>query len=153
MDASFKTHVDGKGHVCIVITMGSGVVYVKSFKIKMQVLSSTEAEQYGMSEAATFVKWGRSMMRKMGQEQKGPSRMYHDNLSAIWLTHEDASFARNKHILVRRNYCKEAVAEGSMVVIHTGTEKMWADIGTKILPPASLGHMMDGIGMLQLEKF
>ena len=43
-DASHATHRDGKGHVGMIVTLGSGCIGAKSSKIRMVTLSSTESE-------------------------------------------------------------------------------------------------------------
>ena len=65
-DASHVTHYDGKGHGCIIIKVGTGMIYVRSFKLKMITLSSTESEYIVLCEASTMAEWLKSLLLSFG---------------------------------------------------------------------------------------
>ena len=106
-DASHGLHEDGKGHIGIVVTLGSGYVQVKSLKIKIVTLSSTESEGVALCEATTYARWIRAMLEAFGHKMLTPTKLYMDNESAILMAEKDGSFARNKHVMIRRNYTRE----------------------------------------------
>ena len=131
-DASHVTHYDGKGHGCIIIKIGSGMTFVRSFKLKMITLSSTESEYIVLCEAATIAEWLKSLLASFGINLR-PILVRQDNTSAIWLAEHGANFARTKHLLVKKNKAKEAILNGIIHVKFTPTECMIADLGTKPL--------------------
>jgi hypothetical protein len=151
-DAGHMTHSDGKGHGCITITMGSGFIMFRSVKIKTITLSAKESEQYVMCSAATYAYWLESFMQTIRLKQNGPIRLYQDNTAAIWNTQTGLSFARNKHVLVRRNFIREAVLEELIAVIHMASEDLPADMGTKILSALRMKKHMQTVGMYKMHS-
>jgi hypothetical protein len=129
-DASHGIHENGAGHGCIVIRLGTAPIYFSSSKIKMIVLSSTEAEHYVLCNATKIAQWLIAVLKELGYDV-APIEMYQDNTSAIWMTANDGNFARSAHLLVRRNFVKESVLNGDITVLHVPTQSNIADIGTK----------------------
>ena len=77
--------------------------------------------------------------------------MYQDNTAAIWGTQTDLTFARNKHVLVRRNYIREAVLAELIIVIHMESEDLVAaDMGKKILAAIRMKKHMLAVGMYNM---
>jgi hypothetical protein len=150
-DASHALHGDGKGHGGMIMTLGSGYIFAKSGKLKCVTLSSTESESVVMCEAATYVVWIRGMMDFFGCRFEQPTRMYQDNLSAIWLATNDGSFSKNKHTLVKRAYLMDKVKEQIIVPVHMDTERMPADMLTKSMNRKLLTRHMERIGMIRLN--
>ena len=50
VDTSHGVHADGKGQGCIIISLGLGPVFVRSYKLRVTGLSSTEDEVVGVCE-------------------------------------------------------------------------------------------------------
>ena len=123
-DASHGLHEDGKGVIGIIIMMGSGYIYAKSGKIKFATLSSTESEGRAMKEAGTYIVWAREMLYFFGYRMEGPTKLFQDNLSAIWLASHDGSFQRNKHTVIERAFVKDLIDEKVMTCIHQDTERL-----------------------------
>jgi len=146
-DASFASHIDGKSHFSVVMTLGGTIIITRSAKIPMIVISSSEAEQYSMAEASGYIIWCRAMLQNFGAIFEGPTKLYHDNESAIWLTQRDGSFARNKHILVRGNFTREKVDEGIVRPVYLETANMVADMGTKPLGGKQILHLSHRCGI------
>ena len=136
-DASHAIHKDGKGQGCIIAKAAGGVIFARSFKLKMITLSSTESEWIVMCEAATFAEWLKDMILLFGYAIR-PIIIRQDNTSAIWLAEHGASFSRTRHLLVRRNKVKENIVSDIIKVVYTPTEFMVADMGTKPLSLRSL---------------
>ena len=150
-DASHAIHTDGKGHSSIVITVGSGYVFAKSGKLKSVTLSSTESEGDTMTVGATYIVWLRDLLTFWGYPVNLPTRLYQDNLSAIWLATHDGKFNRNKHTMVKRAYFREKVEQGVLVAMHRDTDKMPADMGTKAVGRELLTKHMKSIGMVPIQ--
>jgi hypothetical protein len=151
-DASHGIHHDGKGHIGIIATLGSGYIAAKTSKIKMITLSSTESEQVALSEATTFARWMRRMLKDFGHEMKTPTKLFMDNKSAIWLTEKMGAFARNKHIMIRRNYTLEGVMDKVIKPAYMPTAEQPADMLTKDKPRRTLDANMKKIGLLPMEE-
>jgi len=150
-DASHATHADGKGHGCIMIFIGTGIIYCKSYKLRLTTLSSTESEYVVMCDASTLAEWFMSILRFMRIKAERID-VAQDNTSTISWTEGDMTFARNKHLMIRRNKAKEAVVSGLIRVIHVPTERMLADLGTKPLPLRQLLTHMSNAGMMCLDR-
>jgi hypothetical protein len=149
-DASHGLHNDGKGQVGVIMTLGSGYVQARTSKIKMITLSSTESEQVALCEATTYARWARKMLLDLGYEMKTPTKLYMDNKSAIWLTENMGSFARNKHIMIRRNYTLEGIADKVVRPVHKEGIAMPSDVLTKVKVGSGLARDMAGAGMTKL---
>ena len=147
VDSSHGLHKDGKGHGGMFLTLGSGYVFAKSGKLKTTTLSSTESENLMMCECATYILWMRELLTFYGYQMTAPTRMYQDNLSAIWLSSHDGKFSRNKHTLIKRSFFREHVEEGEIQPLHMDTEHMPADMGTKPLCRKLLTRHMAKVGM------
>jgi hypothetical protein len=151
-DASHGTHADGKGHGGIIVTMGSGYVHARSTKVKMITLSSTETEQYVMCEATTYAIWGRAMMRMMGfPSTLSPCKMYQDNAAAIGMTRRNGTFARTKHIMIRKSFTRDAVENGDTKWHCKRTENLMPDMLTKCVPRSTMLRHMESAGMREVS--
>jgi hypothetical protein len=129
-DASHGSHADGKGHGATMVSLGSASIFFRSFKLKLTTLSSTESEHVALCEAATLAVWLRSALNSFGYGDR-VIKAYQDNTSTIWMTANQGNFARNKHLLIRRNYVKEQVLAGVLTVQYRATTSLPADMGTK----------------------
>jgi hypothetical protein len=150
-DASHGTHLDGRGHGGIFVTMGSGYIHARSTKVKMITISSTETEQYVMCEGTTYAIWGRAMMRSFGSSLIGASKMYQDNAAAIGMTRRNGTFARTKHVLIRKNFTREAVENGDTKWHFVRTANLMPDMLTKCVPRSTMLKHMKAVGMMDAE--
>ena len=91
------------------------------------------------------------MLQDLGHEMKTPTKLYIDNDSAIWLTDKMGSFARNKHIIIRRNYTLEGIQEKVVRPLHMDTTKQPADMLTKDKSFRMLHMNMKQAGMVKLD--
>ena len=92
----------------------------------------------------------RELLTFYGYKMTAPTRMYQDNLSAIWLGKHDGKFNRNKHTFVKRSYFREQVTGGLIEPKHLGTEEMPADMGTKPLSRKLMTRHMKTMGMVRV---
>lgn len=146
-DASHGVHHDGKGHGCLIVKIGGGLVYVRSYKLKLVTLSSTESEWVVLCEAACLAQWIMSLFDSFDYALK-PIIVRQDNTSSIWLAEHGANFARTKHLLIKKNKAKESILNGTITIRFTPTEFMVADLGTKPLSRRILLLHLKNIGML-----
>jgi hypothetical protein len=132
VDYSHGKHHDGKGHMCIIGSFGTGPVVVKCSKIKHVTLSSTESEISGCSEAGTFVIWFKLFMHEIGEDTKYPTIIYQDNSASITMNENGGgTFKRSKHMIIRKQFINELIADGSLILVWLSTAYMTADISTK----------------------
>ena len=148
-DASHGLHQDGKGQIGIIATLGSGYVGARTSKIKMITLSSTESEQLALCEATTYARWMRKMLKDLGHEMATPTKLHMDNDSAIWLSENMGSWARNKHIIIRRNFTLEGIKLKEVKPVHIPTAQQPADMLTK---DKGYRLLMENMKKIGLEK-
>ena len=148
-DSAHSLYLDGRGQMGLCMNLGSGMVFAKSNVIRIITLSSTESEWYCMCEGTTYIIWMISFMENLGfKARKRPvPRMYEDNNSAIWWSREDMTFARTKHLMIKKNFVKEAVEAGVMVVMSCDTKEMPADMLTKPMQSNTAARHMSMMGM------
>ena len=116
---------------------------MRSYRLRMVCISSTEDEIVGLSDSATYVLWYRVLLAGFKEPEKGPTVVYQDNQSAMIMHKSGGSFSRSKHIFIRGCYVKEHLENGSMTLVYCPTENMLADIGTKSLNRAQFEKIDD----------
>ena len=104
-----------------------------------------------MCEVATYILWTRDLLTFFGYQMTAPTRMYQDNLSAIWLSTHDGKFSRNKHTLVKRSFYREHIEDGKIEPLHMDTDNMPADMGTKPLCKKLLTKLMTKVWMVRVR--
>jgi len=134
------------------VSIGSGVVHARSYKIKVTVLSPSESEGVTVCEAGTYAIFMICLCRALGHSwsEEDFVSIKQDNLSTIWLQSHDGVFGRNKHILARDNYVKELVGEGIVKVSHCDTEFLNADMQTKVVAPVQQSRLMQKSDMVYI---
>ena len=95
-----------------------------------RALSSMESEFYAACETAKEVSWWREMLNEIGEKQSGPTMIYEDNKAYISYSKNNTCHARTKHIDLRAYSCRDYVRDGSVKLVHIGTEQL-ADMMTK----------------------
>ena len=114
VDSSNGMHPDGKGQAAVIATLGSGLIHARTAKIKMITLSSTESETVSMSEGTTYARWLKTMLIGFGYTVD-PMKMKSDSDPGMMSAKKDDVFARNKHIIIRRNYTREGLEQKLVV--------------------------------------
>ncbi len=77
-DAAYGNHQDFKSHTGLVITLGTGPVFVKSTKHTLVTKSSAQAELVALADSATQVLWSREFLQEQGYIL-GAAKIYQDN--------------------------------------------------------------------------
>lgn len=151
-DASHAFHGDGRGQAGMFITLGSGFIACRSTKLRMVTLSSTESEGVALAEAATYAVWLKSLLSSFGYHISNPVKIYQDNLSTILLSQSDGSFARTKHITVRKYYIREKLAAKDISIIHLSGSRLCADMFTKPLSGDLMRAHMKRVGLEPMDN-
>ena len=108
VDASYKSHLDAKGHTGICFTIGTDNASFQSInrKHKLVVRSSTEAEFLVIGSCVVEVEWLRSMLEFFNYKPTSPTVVFPDNLSIIHITYTEHHTMRAKHYNMRNHYIK-----------------------------------------------
>jgi hypothetical protein len=144
VDASHSIHSDtGRGHGCMVIKCAGRAVYVRSFKLRHQTLSSTESELSAMCEASTYAEWLQLLARELYLVDPDAAIVYEqDNTAAIFMNEMGkGTFQRSKHMLVRSMFVNDLINKGHLKLTYVPTEVMVADIGTKVMNEARIKEL------------
>ena len=99
VDTSRGVHGDGKGQGCIIISLGLGPVFVRSYKLRVTGLSSTEDEVVGVSDTTTYAPWMRALLEGFRQPQIKPTVIYQDNQSAMAMHVSGDSFIKTDFVI------------------------------------------------------
>eukprot|EP00804_Cyclotella_cryptica_P002489 CCRYP_018085-RG/>CCRYP_018085-RG protein AED:0.29 eAED:0.29 QI:0/-1/0/1/-1/1/1/0/626 len=142
VDAAHMVHWDCKGQTGAAMTMGRGAVLSYSWKQKVNTKSSTETELVGVDDAISNILWSLYFLQEQGCGTQH-AIIYQDNKSAILLESNGkwSSGKRTKHIKAKYFFVTDKVADGDVVIAHTPTETMWADMNTK--PKQGRGFRVD----------
>jgi hypothetical protein len=119
----------------MVVTLGSSVIYSKSYTQPTIATSSCEAELYAQFAAALYVQHFRWAAQFLELEQQGPTILYTDSQSAMKMLRRPEPGARSKHVDMRYFKIKELVDRNVVHLKHEGTDTLVADILTKPLGP------------------
>jgi hypothetical protein len=123
VDAAYAVHNDMKGHTGAGMSFGQGMALSYSWKHKIMMKSSTEAELVGVDDSLGYILWARYFMQAQGYEMEA-SLLYQYNMSAMLLeTNGKASSSKcTKHIKVKNFFVKDKINQGNIVVKHCPTE-------------------------------
>ena len=112
----------------------NSLIHASTHKQSFVHTSSAGAEIDAQSEGIKHLLWARYVMKELGFEQKGPSTVYQDNMSAIIMGVDGkGSYKNSKHMPVRFFFIKQHLDQGVVKLQHCPTEYMVADILTKPL--------------------
>ena len=133
IDAAYGVHTtSGKSHTgCAVVLGDGGPVYNKSTKQKIVTKSSTEAELVGLSDSVSQSIHMRNFLIAQGYTM-GPVIVHQDNLSCMALIKKGGPCSeRSRHINIRYFWLCSKVDNGEILIVHLGTELMFANVLTK----------------------
>jgi len=156
VDASYGTHHDRKGHTGGVMSLGTGVVNIKSSKQKLNTKSSTETEVVGASDYLPITIWTKRFMEKQGYKIQ-TNIYFQDNQSAMRIEKNGRQSCgdKSKHIHIRYFFIKDLLVRENITLEHCKTDIMVADYFTKPLQGSSFKQMRDyimGLDRLPLKE-
>ena len=152
-DSDFAGCVDSRKSTSrYIFMMAGGVVSWRSAKQTLIAISTMEVGFVSYVEATLHGVWLKNFisgLRIMDSISK-PLRIYCDNSAAIFMTKNNKSGSRNKHIDIKYLAIRERVKENKVVVEHVSTELMIADPLTKGMPLFKFkDHVMNmGLGSI-----
>lgn len=136
-DASYGTHFDGKSHSGYLFKMGNSFLFARSIKQKLTALSSTDAEIFAATSAATTGLWIRELyndiLKSIPENFNHYLTLFQDNKSGIWLITKPSKYRRSKHLLTKLTYLKDLNSQGLLIIKYLPTNEMVGDLLTKPL--------------------
>lgn len=146
-DASHHLHHDSKGHGGIIITLGSGPIAYRSFKLKLVTRSSTESELVALEEAATYASFLSQLLSDLHISVSAPITIYQDNQSTIAISKNGGSFSRTKHFLNRQQFVTQLVKDNVIKPTYLPSTVMPADLLTKPLAASTIKNLLQRLNI------
>lgn len=151
--AGWGSSIDDRRSVSgIMVMLGGAIVVHKSRYQRTVTLSTAEAECMALSLCTQEVRWVRSMLKDLGNEQVGAAEVWKNNQGAITLTSSVGYNARTKHIDVLHHFIRENVANGTVSVKYITTEGQDADVVTKATGTKRLKFVCEASGVKIASK-
>ena len=113
-------------------------------------LSTTEAEYIALIYIAKEVIWFCNFLSKLISPIVFPLNIYNNNQSAISLAHTELGqfYARTKHIDIRYHFIYKKIKDSMIEVTYCPTNKMTADILTKLLSSYKFKPLIHALGLI-----
>ncbi|XP_020682498.1 uncharacterized protein LOC110099637 [Dendrobium catenatum] len=127
-----------------------------SWTVKKQVTvekSSTEAEYRSLSADISEVIWLRRLAAELQIEQKTPTSVYCDNISAIVIAKNPVFHARTKHIEIDYQFIRQHIASGDIQIQNIPSQHQIADILTKPLSVSRFNELRHKLTIQSNECF
>ena len=137
IDASFNCHGDARGHSGYVIfpdTTGSSGILFKSCKQKRVADSSAESELMALHESIQYLIYVSNLFEELGYKQE-TMPVFEDNVATIQMASSEQVNFKGKSKFINRKYfgVHQYVEDGTIKLVHVGTESNVADFLTKEL--------------------
>lgn len=127
----------------------NGAISWKSSKQTLIATSTMEAEFVLCFEATSQGVWLKSFISRfrLVDSISRPSRIYCDNLAAVYVAKNNRSGSRSKHINIKYLAILEHVKENKVVIEHINVELMLVDPLTEGMPPFKFKDHVVTIGL------
>lgn len=134
VDAFYAVQQDFKIHTGVMMTMGSGVLYLKSSKQKINTKGSIEAGLVAVSDMSRQILWSLYLIRAQSYEIK-ENALYQDNQSEILLVKNgELSCSQNtRHVNICYFFIEDKIENGDVQVVYCPTEDTVGDFFNKPL--------------------
>ena len=131
-DSDWAGDKDGRKSVGGYMIFLNGVLIAwRSKSQKVVSLSSAEAEFYACAEAVKEVPFIVQILKFLGIQVKTPVEVKVDNVGAIYMSQNQASSTRTRHMDTRWFYVNDLQDEGLIVVKFVRSEDNVSDVATK----------------------
>ena len=131
IDSSHGLHSDFRGRTGIIVKLGECTIYARSSKQKINTKSSAETELHGISEEISHPLWMKQWLEYIGYKIKNID-LYVDNKSTIIMMLTGKAIGRNtRHISIRTFFIKQYLDDGTIKIVFTPTDELFADLLTK----------------------
>nr|GFB46013.1 retrovirus-related Pol polyprotein from transposon TNT 1-94 [Tanacetum cinerariifolium] len=132
-------------------SLSFGVVTWILKKQETPALSSSEAEYEAITSVARQALW-LSKLVDFDCKQKGATKIFYDNRSAISMAKNPAFHARTKHIDVQHHFIRHIVADNRIELKFCGTSEQTTDIFTKSIPLTKHQYFMSQLGVCEFDS-
>ncbi|PON66928.1 Bulb-type lectin domain containing protein [Trema orientale] len=149
-DSDFIGCIDSRKSTSEYIFMFTdGAVSWRSAKQTLTTTSTMEVEFVSCFEAISQDIWIKSFISalKIVDSISRPLKIYCDNSAIVFMTKNNKSGSRSKHIDIKYLAIRERVKEKIVVIEHVTTELMIVDPLTKGMPPLKLKDHVERIGL------
>ncbi|XP_019091083.1 PREDICTED: uncharacterized protein LOC109128696 [Camelina sativa] len=134
-----------------VALLGGSPISWKTKKQKVVSQSSCEAEYRAMSIATREIMWLRQLLKDLGFQPNGPSRLICDIKSALYIATNPVFHERTKHIEIDCHRVRDSINSGVLTTAHIGTKEQLADLLTKALGKVQFSNLMSKLGVCNLH--
>ena len=124
---------DRKSTSGYVFVLSSGAVSWSSKKQPIVTLSTTEAEFVAAAMCVCQALWIKRILKELGYSNEDCIQVKCDNNSTIKLSKNPVMHGRSKHIDVRYHFLRNLTKEGTIALVHCGSQDQVADLMTKPL--------------------
>jgi hypothetical protein len=114
--------------------LGDSLVSWSSKRHPVVSRSSAEVEYRIMANGVAKAAWLRQLLQEMHSPLKLSTRVYYDNVSAMYLSTNPIQHQCTKHVELDLHSIRERVVVGDVHVLHVLTTSQLADIFTKGVP-------------------
>lgn len=91
--------------------------------------------------------WLRKLLLDLGYEQKKPTEIKCDNLSAVAISKNPVFHRQTKHIKIKFHFIREVQQANEVILVHCSSEDQLADLLTKALPKDKFESLRTRIGV------
>ena len=139
-DASFAPY-GGRSFGATVVVCGNATIAWKAGKQSFVTMSTMEAELYAAAQGYNLLE---SLFAVVDEIEPGvySKVLAIDNSSAVAMCQGGAGSQRTRHLKVRAQYIREAVASGVLKVRHTPGAVQLADLATKMVTKERLWELL-----------
>lgn len=142
---------DRKSTSGYVFLMSSGAVSWCSKKQPIVTLSTTEAEFVAASVCACQGIWMKRILKELGHSNGGCTTVMCDNSSTIKVSKNPVMHGRSKHIDVRFHFLRNLTKNGTIELVHCGSQDQVADIMTKPLKLSAFLKLRELLGVCEIS--
>ena len=140
VDASFASEVNRNSVYGFLIYLNDSLIYYRSRKLPMIVLSSTEAEYVGLCKCVQEILWIKNILKEMEITLK-TTLIYCDSQPAIKMVKSPMFNGRTKHIDLKLQFIREQYAKGEFLLEYIESKKNLADLLTKPIKGQQFGYL------------
>ena len=145
-DSDWAGDKDGRKSVGGYMIFLNGVLIAwRSKSQKVVSLSSAEAEFYACAEAVKEVPFIVQILKFLGVQVKTPVEVRVDNVGAIYMSQNQASSTRTRHMDTRWFYVNDLQDDGMIIVKFVRSEDNISDIATKNVTVETMKRHIDAL--------
>ena len=153
VDSDFAPRRSRMGCVVHVVINGkSFFVHGRTARQSVITLSTPETELMGVGWCTRICQGlAHAISEIFGLVCEG-IEVVNDNEPAVMIANGQGDLRKVRHLTINKLYVAEKVREGSVIVRHEPGQSLVADLLTKVCPASRIEELMEGMGIVDLEK-